>query len=105
MHEELDDVHLLASELVPDGGAGGVAVGPGAAVNQVDGTAFGGGLVVPAVVVETAVPAVKCPGKRSSFDLDIDPVTRPDTRGRHQLAHRPYMTQAADSGLKLHGLI
>lgn len=74
MHEELNDVHLLACELVPDGGAGGVAVRPGAAVDQMDGAAFGGGLVVP-VVVEAAVPAVQGSGQGGSFNLHVDPVT------------------------------
>lgn len=78
MHEELDHVHLLARELVPDGGAGGVAVWPGAAVNQMDGAALGRGLVVPAVVLETAVPAVQGSGKGGAFDLNVDPVTVTD---------------------------
>lgn len=75
MHEELDDVHLLPRELVPDGGAGGVAVWPRAAVNQMDGAAFGGGLVVP-IVVEAAVPAVQCPRQGGAFHLHVDPVTK-----------------------------
>lgn len=75
MHEELNDVHLLPCELVPDGGAGGVAVWPRAAVNQMDGAAFGWSLVVP-VVVEAAVPAVQCSGQGGSFNLHVDPVTK-----------------------------
>lgn len=81
MHEELDDVHLLSRGLVSDGGAGGVAVGPGAAVDQVHGAALGRGLVVPAVFVKTAVPAVQSSRQRRSFHLNIDPVAETDTRG------------------------
>ena len=74
MHEELNDVHLLPRELVSDGGAGGVAVGPRAAVNQVHGTALGRSLVV-LVVMETTVPTVQRSRQRSSFDLHVNPVT------------------------------
>lgn len=80
MHEELDDIHLLACELVPDGGAGGVAVRPRAAVDQMEGAAFGGGLVVP-VVVEAAVPAVQRSGQGRSFNLHVDPVTETQHKG------------------------
>lgn len=74
MHEELNDVHLLSCELVSDGGAGGVAVWPGAAVNQMHRAAFGRRLVVP-VVVEAAVPAVQRSGQRGAFNLHVNPVT------------------------------
>lgn len=75
MHEELNDVHLLSSELVSDGGAGGVAVWPRAAVNQMYRAALGWSLVVP-VVVEAAVPAVQRSGQGSSFNLHVSPVTK-----------------------------
>lgn len=75
MHEELNDVHLLSCELVSDGGTGGVAVWPRAAVNQVHRAAFGWSLVVPVVVVEAAVPAVERPGQGGTFDLHVHPVT------------------------------
>lgn len=75
MHEELNDVHLLPCELVSDGGAGGVAVWPRAAVNQMYRAAFGWSLVVP-VVVEAAVPAMQRTGQGSAFDLHVNPVTR-----------------------------
>lgn len=74
VHEELGHVHLLPRELVPDGGAGGVAVGPGAAVHQVDGAALQGGLAGLVAVVEAPVPAVQCPGQRGPLDLDVRPV-------------------------------
>lgn len=75
VHEELNDIHLLSCELVSDGWAGGVAVWPRAAVNQMHRAAFGGSFVVP-VVMETAVPAVQSSGQGGAFDLHIDPVTR-----------------------------
>lgn len=74
MHEELNDIHLLSCELVSDGGAGRIAVWPGAAVNQMYRAALGWSLVVP-IVMETAVPAVQCPRQGSSFNLHISPVT------------------------------
>ena len=74
MHEELDDVHLLPRELVSDGGAGGVAVGPGAAVDQVHRAALGWGLIVSVAVVETAVPAVEGPGQGRALHLHVYPV-------------------------------
>lgn len=46
MHEELDHIHLLPCELVPDGGARGVAVRPRTAVNQMNGAALQRGLPV-----------------------------------------------------------
>lgn len=46
MHEELDDVHLLPCELVPDSGARGVAVGPWTAVNQMNWATFQRGLPI-----------------------------------------------------------
>lgn len=61
MHEELKNVHLLPCELVSDCGAGGVAVRPWAAVDQMYWAGFGWSLVVP-VVLEAAVPAVKGSG-------------------------------------------
>ena len=86
MHEELNDVHLLSCELVSDGGAGGVAVRPRAAVDQVHGAAFGRSFVVP-VVVEAAVPAVQGSGQGGAFDLDVDPVTGTQHK-RALLTHR-----------------
>ena len=74
MHEELDDIHLLPRELVSDGGAGGVAVGPGTAVDQVHRAALGRGLVVAVAVVEAAVPAVQGPGQGRAFHLHVYPV-------------------------------
>ena len=74
MHEELNDVHLLSCELVSDCGAGGVAVWPRAAVDQMYGAAFGWRLVVP-VVVEAAVPAVQSSWQGGAFNLHINPVT------------------------------
>lgn len=74
MHEELNDIHLLSCELVSDGGAGRIAVWPGAAVNQMYRAALGWSLVVP-IVMETAVPAVQSPRQGSSFNLHISPVT------------------------------
>lgn len=74
MHKKLNDIHLLSCELVPDGGAGGVAVRPGAAVDQVYGAAFGWGFVVP-VVMEAAVPTVQRSGQGGAFNLHISPVT------------------------------
>lgn len=75
MHEELNDIHLLPCELVPDGGTGGVAVRPRAAVDQMDGAAFGRSLVVP-VVVEAAVPAVQRSGQGGPLHLHVDPVAK-----------------------------
>ena len=75
MHEELNDIHLLPCELVSDGGAGGVAVWPGAAVNQMYRAAFGRSFVVP-IVVEAAVPAVQRSGQGGAFNLYVNPVTR-----------------------------
>jgi len=98
LHQELDDVHLLPRELVPDGGARGVAVGPRAAVDQVHGAALGRGpvaVVVAAVavgvavaVVQAAVPAVEGPRQRRALHLHVHPVAarQADTRGRCQLA-------------------
>lgn len=80
MHKELDDVHLLASKLVPDGGTGGIAVRPRAAVDQVHGATFGWSLVV-AIVVEAAVPAVQCPWQGCPFDLHISPVAGRQHKG------------------------
>lgn len=77
MHEELNDVHLLTRELVSDGGAGGVAVRPRAAVDQMHRAAFRRRLVVP-VVVETAVPAVQRSGQGSAFHLHVNPVISGD---------------------------
>lgn len=73
MHEELDDVHLLPSELVSDGGAGGVTVWPRATVNQMHRTSFWWSLVVP-VVLQATVPAVQGPGQRSPLHLYVYPV-------------------------------
>lgn len=73
VHQELDDVHLLAGELVPDCGTGGVAVRPRAAVDKVHGATFGRSLVV-AVVVKAAVPAVQRPWQGRAFDLHVGPV-------------------------------
>lgn len=75
MHEELNDIHLLPCELISDGGAGGVAVRPRAAVNQMHRAGFRRGLVVP-VVVEAAVPAVQCSGQGGAFNLHVNPITR-----------------------------
>lgn len=86
MHEELNDVHLLSCELVSDGGACGIAVGPRAAVNQMYRAAFGRGLVVP-VVVEGAVPAVQCSGQGRAFNLHVNPVARTQHK-RALSAHR-----------------
>lgn len=80
VHEELDDVHLLPGELVTDGGAGGVAVRPRAAVDQVHRAAFGRSLVVP-VVVEAAVPAVQRPRQGRPFDLHVGPVAGRQHKG------------------------
>lgn len=80
MHKELDDVHLLASKLVPDGGTGGIAVRPRATVDQVHGATFGWSLVV-AVVVEAAVPAVQCPWQGRPFNLHIGPVAGRQHKG------------------------
>lgn len=75
VHEELHATHLLAAVLVPHGGAGGVAVGPGAAVHQVHGAAPRGRLVaVPGAVHEAAVPAVQSPRQRGAFHLHVQPV-------------------------------
>lgn len=73
MHEELDDIHLLSCELVSDGRAGGVAVWPWAAVNQMQRAALWWSFVVP-VVVEAPVPAVQRPGQGGAFNLYVDPV-------------------------------
>lgn len=86
MHEELNDVHLLSCELVSDGGAGGVAVRPRAAVDQMDGAAFGRSFVVP-VVIEAAVPAVQSSGQGGAFNLNVNPVTGTQHK-RALLAHR-----------------
>lgn len=82
MHEKLDDVHLLSCGLVSNSRARRVAVGPWAAVNQVHGATLGRGLVVSAVVMETAVPAVQSSWKRCSLHLNVDPVAATDIRGR-----------------------
>lgn len=74
VHEELGHVHLLPRELVPDGGAGGVAVGPGAAVHQVDGAALQGGFAGLVAVVQASVPAVQRPRQRGPLHLDVRPV-------------------------------
>lgn len=63
VHQELGHIHLLPRELVPDGGARGVAVGPGAAVHEVDGAALQGGFAGLVAVVEASVPAVQRPGQ------------------------------------------
>lgn len=80
VHQELDDVHLLAGELVPDGGTGGVAVWPRAAVDKVHGATFRWRLVV-AVVVEAAVPAVQRSWQGRPFDLHIGPVAGRQHKG------------------------
>ncbi len=61
VREELDDAHLLPRQLLSDGGAGGVALGPRAAVNQVKRAAPGRSLsaAAVAVVTEAAVPALQ----------------------------------------------
>lgn len=74
VHQELGHIHLLPRELVPDGGARGVAVGPGAAVHQVDGAALQGSFAGLVAVVEASVPAVQCPGQRGPLYLDVCPV-------------------------------
>lgn len=81
MHEKLDDIHLLSCGLVSDSRACWVAVGPRAAVNQVHGATLGWSLVVSAVVMKTAVPAVQSSRKRCSFHLNVDPVAATDKRG------------------------
>lgn len=86
MHEELNDVHLLSCELVSDGRAGGVAVWPWAAVDQMNWTAFRWGFVVP-VVVEAPVPAVQRSGQRGAFNLHVNPVTAMQHKGALS-AHR-----------------
>lgn len=86
MHEELNDIHLLPCELISDGGAGGVAVWPRAAVNQMHRTAFRRSLVVP-VVVEAAVPAVQRSGQGGAFNLHINPIARTQHK-RALSAHR-----------------
>lgn len=75
VHEELDHVHLLPRELVPDGGARGVAVRPGTAVDQLDGAALQSHLPVPVALVQAAVPAVQGAGQRRPLHLDVRPVT------------------------------
>lgn len=74
VHEELGHVHLLPCEPVSDGGAGRVAVGPGAAVHQVDRAALQRGFAGLVAVVEASVPAVKRPGQRGPLHLDVCPV-------------------------------
>lgn len=63
VHKELRHVHLLPCELVPDGRAGGIAVGPGATVYQVEGAALHGGFAGLMAVMEASIPAVQCPGQ------------------------------------------
>ncbi len=83
MLEELDHAHFLSCQLVADGRAGGVAVGPRAAVDQMQRAApHGRGLVllvivgaVDVVVVEASVPAVEGPGQGGAFHLNVHPVT------------------------------
>lgn len=74
VHEELGHIHLLPRELVPDGRARGVAVGPGAAVHQVDGAALQWGFAGLMAVVEASVPAMKRPRQRGPLHLDVCPV-------------------------------
>lgn len=74
VHEELGHVHLLPREPVSDGGAGWVAVRPGAAVHQVDWAALQRRFAGLVAVVEASVPAVKRPGQRGPLHLDICPV-------------------------------
>lgn len=103
MHEKLHDAHLLPCELVPDGRAGGIAVRPGAVVNQMHRTSFGWWLVVPAVM-EAAVPAVKGSGQRGPFDLHVDPVAETQHK-RALLAHsRKTMHAKSLKDSKLHSL-
>lgn len=79
--EELDHAHLLPRQVLSDPGTRGVAVGPRTAVNQAHGTTPGRSLsdAPVAVVTEAAVPALKRSGKRSTFHVDVHPVTE-DTR-------------------------
>lgn len=86
VHEELGHVHLLPGELVPDGGARGVAVGPGAAVHQVDRAALQGGFAGLVAVMEASVPAVKRPGQRGPLHLHICPVAADRNPGRRHSA-------------------
>ena len=86
VHKELNDIHLLSCELVSDSRAGGVAVRPRAAVNQMHRASFGWSFVVPAVV-EAAVPAVQRSGQRGAFNLNVRPVAKTQHK-RVLSAHR-----------------
>lgn len=98
VHEELGHVHLLPRELVPDGGAGGVAVRPRAAVHQVDGAALHGGFAGLVAVVQASVPAVQRPGQRGPLHLDVCPVATHTNPGGQSVCPKQ---AAAGGGLGL----
>lgn len=84
--EDLSGAHLLARGLVVDGRARGVALGPRAAVYQVEGAAparWGPGppaAVAPVAAVDVvallqaAVPALEGSGERGALHPEVDPV-------------------------------
>lgn len=84
--EDLRGAHLLACRLVVDGRARGVALGPRAAVYQVEGAAPGGrgpgppaaGAPVAAVdvvaLLQAAVPAVEGSGQGGALHTEVYPV-------------------------------
>lgn len=75
VHQELGHIHpLLPRELVPDGGARGVAVGPGAGVHQVDGAALQGELCWPCGCRGGFGPSSAAPEAVSPLHLDVCPV-------------------------------
>lgn len=84
--EDLGCAHLLACGLVVDGRARGVALGPRAAVHQVEGAAPGGrgpgspAAVAPVAAVDVVallqapVPAVEGPGQGGALHSEVYPV-------------------------------
>lgn len=84
--EDLRGAHLLARGLVVDGRARGVALGPRAAVHQVEGAAPGGrgpgspAAVTPVAAVDVVallqapVPAVEGSGQGSALHSEVNPV-------------------------------
>lgn len=96
MCEELNHVHLPSCQLVADGGTGGVAVGPGTAVDQVQRAATGrraGAAAAAAVamvteaVMKAAVPALEGTRQRRALHLYVHPVTE-EGRGENERSVR-----------------